>query len=133
MDIAITTASSIVVRGFTKGPEQIEFPRLTVGDLGELQGAIPGDARFVTLFELYRFAQTPAGADRVLLLSMRRRHPGASQRDVEQLGSLLQRVELARAIMGQSITTGEETPEDVEAESKKKGATGDETGPKSGA
>lgn len=112
MDIAITAGSDIMVRGLPGGPRT--FRRLTVEDLGELQSSIPGDPRFVTVFELYRFAQTPVGALRVLQLSL------GDATEATRLGlSVLQRVELARAIIGQSLVTGEETVEEAEAAKKK--------------
>ncbi len=120
MDIGIAAGGPIMVRGLPALPgkkgkagkagatRDVLFGRLTMADLAELQAHVPGDARFVTIFELGRFAGTLHGADQVLLLSLRRLEPATSIEDVKQLGSILQRVEISRVVMGDCMTTGED-------------------------
>lgn len=118
MDINIASGGPIVVRGL-KGGDRV-FARLLMEDLGVLQAHVPGDHRFVTVFELNDFAQTHLGADQVLLLSLRRDDPAATAADVRKLGSLLQRVELARVLMGEVLTTGEDEVLAAESAKQKK-------------
>ena len=122
----IKTASGGVIRAKTRRGHE-RFDPLTVGDLGDLQSSVPGeDQRFVTIFQLHQWSQTPKGADEVVLASMRRRDPNATIKDVAKVGSVLDRVQLARLIMSESLTNGEE-PEEDEADNAPK-AEGTETG-----
>lgn len=115
MELRIASGS-MMVRGF--GGREREFPLLTPRDLGDLQERAPGnDSRYVTIFDLHQWAQTPTGAEHVIVASLRKVDSdldALAKRDVHaaiakvRIGSLLQRVELARAIMGASLTNGEE-------------------------
>ena len=108
MDLKATTGGKTVVRG-RNGSQ--EFSALAVEDLGDLQSHVPGeDARFVTVFELWRWAQTAQGCDHVIHASMRRDDPNATIQQARSVGTLLERVQIARRIISESMVSGEEEP-----------------------
>ena len=126
MDLNIAAGGKIVVEGLT--PQPVEFGRLRMTDLADLTAAIPGDSRFVTVYELARYAETLTGCDRVLLAARRRVEPGADDAWVASLGSLLQRVKIAQVVMAESLTTGED--EVLLAEADAEGSGGKARGKK---
>ena len=134
MDINVAAGGPIIIRdlparpGGNGSPREVLFGRLTMADLAELIAYIPGDNRFTTIFELNRFASTINGCDQVLLLSLKRLRPEVTLQEVKDLGSLLQRAELAGVIMGQCLTSGED---EVLVEEAKKNA-GKPPGPGTG-
>lgn len=123
MDIKTTTGSGIVAH-LRDGKRS--FPLLAVEDLGDLQAHVPGeDQRFVTIFELHKWAQTPAGCDEVILASLRRDDPTATIEQARAVDTaLVNRVRLARAIMSESLMSGEEAAAEGNDNAPKAGGTG---------
>jgi hypothetical protein len=126
MDLSIAAGGRIVVDGLT--PQPVEFGRLRMVDLADLTAGIPGDTRFISVYELARYAESLTGSDRVLLAARRRIDAKADESWVESLGSILQRARIAQVVMAQSLTTGED--EVLKAEAENSGGGGKSGGGK---
>lgn len=108
MDLKVAAGRNISIAGI-KANADVEFGRLRMEDLATLQEMIPGKPPFVTIFELARYAETHTGCDQVLLLARRRVNSDETLEDVRALSaSILQRVEIARLVMAETLTTGED-------------------------
>ena len=127
MDLSIAAGGKIVVEGLT--PQPVEFGRLRMADLADLTATIPGDNRFISVYDLARYAETLTGCDRVLLTARQRIDPKADDAWVTSLGSILQRVKIAQVVMAESLTTGEDGVLQAEAENS---GGGGKSGGKSG-
>lgn len=100
------------------GAERYSFRRLSKRDIAAIKGVMEDDPtarRFISVFDVHRWAATEDGADVVLVVaSGKAPAPGQSWEpainEIAAMGSMVQRATLASVIVAESITTGEEVP-----------------------
>lgn len=116
MDTTVGAASPITG---TLGGERLCFNRLSKRDLATIRGVMPvenpADRKYLTEFDVHKWAATSDGSSVVLAVAMGKT-PAAGESwdtvtlEVEKMGSIVQRSALASVIVAETITTGEEVP-----------------------
>ena len=103
------------------------FGLLTVEDLMKLTALLPAsvvDRDIIEVARLYQWASNAMGCVHVLFMSAKKFDTGLTFPDVAKWGSIMRRIEIARAVFNASVFNGEE--EEASADEGK--AKGDATG-----